>query len=479
MAESKNTPPTPANFTDADKARARQWFKKGVECREKRDYDYAIECYITGLNNWPEAVEEGHMPLRSLAAQRMQAGGKKPGMMDRLKLQTGGKDAKQAMLNAETLFAKGDAGAAEGVFRNAVRAGYFETAQWIAPLAYEELRKETKPDKSKFKTYRSALIEAADGMEAIGDMTRFAFFLTQAMNSIDFLLSRAPDEELRVEQRHLGGRLTIAQGKYTQADSFRDSIRDAEKQKILHDQDRTKQGEATLDLVIAAAKKEYDENPNVPGKINAYVDALVKTERRSFEDKAIAILDAAFAGTRNYSFKSRADEVRLRQVTRQVRELEKKANESQSEDDQQQVRLARMELNQIKLEVFRDRVKNYPTDSRLKYDFGKALFDAGEFEEAIPVLQGAALDPRSRIRAQFLMGRAFFERENFPEAFEVLKEVIQTGDLPEELLKEAMYWVARAAEAAGSRDEAKAQYGKLLRMDYNYADARKRLDGLK
>ena len=80
MAEKEDADTTaqPPSFSEADKKKARLWFNKAEDCRDRREYDYAIECYITGLGFWPEAVEEGHMPLRFLAMQRQQAGGKKP-----------------------------------------------------------------------------------------------------------------------------------------------------------------------------------------------------------------------------------------------------------------------------------------------------------------------------------------------------------------------------------------------------------------
>ena len=80
----KNAPPKepesgsdgPPVFSEKDKTRARQWFEKAKYLRERRDYDYAIESYIQGLDFWTDAVEEGHMPLWSLAIQRQQVGGK-------------------------------------------------------------------------------------------------------------------------------------------------------------------------------------------------------------------------------------------------------------------------------------------------------------------------------------------------------------------------------------------------------------------
>lgn len=471
-------------FSEADQAKAKAWFEKAADCRERREYDYAIECYLTGLGFWPEAVEEGHMPLRSLAVQRQQAGGKKPGMIEGLKKPMTGKNAKQCMLNAEHLLAKdpGNSGYLDGLLKNANRARFDETLKWAATLVLDSARKDKKPNKARFKVFREAAVEAAERAEAHGDAARTCWLLEQALSALDYLLTRLPgDEDLRVEQRELSGRLAIVRGKYEEADDFRESLRDADQQKLLHDTDRLKQGEQTLDALVAAARQKLEKNPDAPKEISALVEVLLRRESKPEEDEAISVLMKAFERTGNYNLELRADDIRLRQLNRQVRELAEQARQSGSENDQQQLRLAKMEQRQTELEVYRERVQKYPTDLRLKYRLGTILFEAGEFDEAIPVLQSAQADPRSRFRTRLLIGRAFFEKDNPAQASEVLRELVEQYELTDDLSKDATYWLGRALEAAGKHDEAKVAYGKLLRQDYNYADgdARRRLENLK
>jgi len=485
MAEkNKTAPPSgPPEFSEADQARARQWFKKAADCREKRDYNYAIECFITGLGYWPEAVEEGHMPLRSLAIQRQQAGGKKPGFMEGVKHSMTGKDYRKAMLNAEYLLALDPQhyGYAEGVLRNACKAGLFQTLKWIAPIVYDLLKKDKKPDKGKFKTFRDTLIEAAARANEWGQAPLETWFLDQAVNSLDYVLMRSPgDEDLRNEQRDLAGRLTIARGKYEDAEDFRDSLQDAEKQKLLHDSDRTQQAEASVEALIAAARKEYEASPDAPQKLSALVDILVKTEKPVHENEALRLLLAHYEKTRNYNLKVRADDIRLRQLTRQARELAERARRTGSEEDKQQHRLAVLEQRQTALEIYRERVAQYPTDLRFKFKLGAALFESGQYDEAIPILQAAQADPRNRVRSRLMIGRAFFEQGSHAQAAEVLREALEAYELTDDTSKELLYWLGRAYEAAGRVEDAAATYGKLLRQDYNYrdGDARKRLDEL-
>ena len=424
------------------------------------------------------------MPLRSLAIQRQQVGGKKPGLMDGLKKPVGGKDARQGLLNAEHLLSLDPANAtyAEGLLKNAIRCGFLDTAKWIAPQVYEALKKDKKPNKARFKTFRDALVEAAELADTRSENALATWFLEQAVNSLEYLIVRLPGEEdLKNEQRDLAGRHTISRGKYEQAEDFRDSLQDAEKQKLLHDSDRVQQGEQTLQALIDATRNEWEVAPDAPAKINAYVEVLVRTEQKPHEDEAIRVLTAAHAKSRNYNFKLRADDVRLRQLGRSARALGAKARETRSDEDRQQARLAALEQRQVALDVYRERVAMYPTDLRLKFKLGSVLFDAGEYDEAIPVLQAAQGDPRHRTRAQFYMGRSFLEKGSPQQAVEVLRDALARYDLTDDFSKDLLYWLGRAYEAAGSAEEAKNTYGRLLRQDYNYldGDARKRLEALK
>ena len=478
--KSDSEPPT---FSEADQAKARAWFKKAADCRERREYDYAIECFITGLGFWPEAVEEGHMPLHSLSVQRQQSGGKKPGMMEGLKRPMTGKNAKQCMLNAEHLLAKdpNNASYMDGLLKNANKAGFLLTVKWITPLVFESLKKDKKPNKGRFKIYREALTEAAARADEQGNAAAACELLEQAVISLEHLLMCLPGEEdLRSEQRDLSGRLAIVKGKYQDADSFRESLHDAEKQKILHSSERIKQADRTYDALLVSAREEYEANPNDPKKLNALVEVLIRPETKKLETEAVKLLMTAYANTKSYSFKHKADDIRLRQLKRQTRQLDQQVRQNDSDENRQQLRLAQIEASQLQLEVYRERVAKYPTDLRMKYLLGNVLFNAGEFDEAIPILQAAQDDPRSRYQCRLMMGRAFFEKANYTQSADVLKELLQAYELTDDLSRDALYWLGRAEEAGGQIENAKVTFGKLLRQDYNYADgdARKRLDNL-
>jgi Flp pilus assembly protein TadD len=481
--EQPSEAPQVPEFSDADKARAGQWFRKGAECRERHDYDYAIECYLNGLNYWPEAVEEGHMPLHSLAIQRQQAGGKKPGLIVGMRNALSGRDSKRAMLAAERLLSMDPQSGSymDALLKNAIKARFLATVKWVTSIVFDSLRKDKKPNKARFQALHDAVVEAAALAEARGDRALETWLLEQALHAVEYQIMRQPGEEvLRNEQRDLASKLTITRGKYEEAEGFRESLQDADKQKLLQDADRVQKDEDSLETLIESARREWEASPNTPARLNAYVDALLRTERKAHEDVAIQLLLAVSERTQNYSFKARADDVRLRQLSRAARTLGARARETHTDEDRQQARLAALEQRQMMLEVYRERVQKYPTDLRLKFQLGRILFETAQYDEAIPALQSAQADPRSRARCELLLGRAFFEKGDAGQAIAVLGEALEHYELTDEHSKELLYWLGRAYEAAAQDEQARAAYGKLLRQDYNFmdGDARKRLEKL-
>ena len=63
-----------------DKARA--FFTRAEEVASADNFDYAIEMYLDGIRQCPDALEDGHAPLRRLALIRQGKGGKKASMIE-------------------------------------------------------------------------------------------------------------------------------------------------------------------------------------------------------------------------------------------------------------------------------------------------------------------------------------------------------------------------------------------------------------
>ena len=75
--------------TSQSRAKATAFFERAEQAFGKANFDYAIDMYLEGLRCAPDALEEGHIPLRTLALQRKEKDGKKPSMVEKVKLLQG------------------------------------------------------------------------------------------------------------------------------------------------------------------------------------------------------------------------------------------------------------------------------------------------------------------------------------------------------------------------------------------------------
>ncbi len=471
--------------TEQDKEKARKWFERARVVADTRNYDYAIECYIGGLEIWPEALEEGHMPLRAVGLARKQAKGKPAGFAQSLKRSTSGKDPLRNMLNAEFLLAMDpfNINHMEAMFINAGKAGFHGVANWIGDTYFDATLNEKKIGPTRLVKVRDIFEKMGDEMEQEGHAAEAVAAYEKALRAVDILTKMKPENAEYMKSRaHLSGKLTISKGKYDQeGQNFRDSLLDKDKQADLHDKDRAVQSEDRLSQLIDSARQDFLAHQDVPSKLTVLVDLLMKRERDEDDAEAIKLLMAYYEQTGNYRFKLRADEIKKRQFRRKARQLQQKLK---ADPDNQELLAAgkqlKADLIQFEIETGKERVTNYPTDHRMRFQYAQSLFSAGLFDEAIPEFQAARADPKNRKAANLFIGRCFYEKQHHGPAVDVLKQLLanheSTGD---DISKEASYWLGRAYEGSGKVDEALEVYNQIIQWDYNFRDVRNRIDELR
>ncbi len=470
--------PDPARHTvsELDKAKAGKWFERAFEFgnRDKK-YDSAIEYYVQGLGFWPDAVDSGLKPLHGCAVAWRQSGGKKPGLKDTMKRSLTAKDPKDALLNALWLFGHDHDNLSyiEGVLKNANRLHADDCLMWAANVYRKVLDDEKKPNAKRYLFLKEILEETADRACARLEVTLAIATLEMGVQALTMLSHRVTKErEIDNAIRDLSTKLTIVRGRYQDADSFRESMRDETGAKDLHDQDRLVQADQRVEELIAKAQAEHDANPDDATRLNTLVDILCRREQFAEECRAIGVLVSTFKRTGRYIAKQRADDIRMKQLRRDLRAARDK-------NDPAAIREA--QVNQLKFEmaVFKDRLEQYPTDLRVKFEFAQRLFQAKRYDEAIPLLQAARVDPKSRAACMLYLGRCFQKKDMNQQAISTLKQALaERESTDDDTSKELAYYLGRSQEADGLSGEAKQTYGRLLEIDYNYRDVRDRLEAL-
>ncbi len=458
-----------ANIPEEDRRKAKAFFDRGKTVADTGNYEYAIEMYISGLKLDPEEIE-AHRALREIAMRRKASGGKSLGMLDRMKLQKVSKDDKQNMLNFEMLvsYDPGNTDYLLQILQNAHRAGYFDTVMWVGPILQKSNADSKSPDVAKFITLKDIYKQLGEWKLAT-DACQYAMKM------------RPNDMALQTEMKNLGAQHTMSKGGYGEAKSFRESMKDASLQNKLLENDRDVQSVDHLVRAVNDAELEWRGDPQDAGKLTKYIDALRRTEKAEYEERAVEILEGFFEETKQYRYRQKVGEIRMAQMARMERSLrEQLAADPTDVEVQQTLREFVLEKTRMELEEYRLLAEAYPTDASARYQVGRRLFALKQFQEAIPVFQGVRSDPKFKINASMMLGEAFLEAGFVDEASETLKAIIDEyptkGD---ERSREMYYWYARALEQQKEIPTAIKAYSQIAQWDFNYRDVQTRIKRLR
>jgi len=454
---------------DPDLMAARAFFEKARKAAEGKNYDYAIEMYLEGLQRAPDALEEGHLPLCELGLQRRGKGGKKPSMVERVK-RLRGKNPLEQMLNAEYLFAKDPDHTpyAEAMLKAAVQGGFERTAHWIANLIFQTNNAVEKPS---LQTY----LLLKDSYAALGQYDK-------AVAACQRATRLKPDsKELADDFKNLSAELTMARGKYDVDGDFRQSIQDRETQAKLYAQDRVIKTKDYRVSAVEDARKAYEKDPDLPKNLFSLAEALADLEKDESDTEAIQLLEEAYDSRADFSFKEKAGLLRIRQLKRKLREAKKRLEgESEEAPADGQIEELTGLLDSTERQHYRLCVENYPTDLAPKYQYALRLMKAGEYNEAIPLFQEAQRDPRRKISAMDKIGYCFFMKGWYADAIDVFRRAIETYEIKDDAIaKELRYNLARAYEEDGKNGKALEIYRRIAQLDFRYKDVSDRVDRLR
>lgn len=479
-----NTPkPQRHETSEADKAKARKWFKHAETVAATKNYDYAVELYVNGLAIWPDAVEEGLRKLRVVATARKLAGGKPAGFLEASKKSTGGKDYLKSLANALFLFGKdpSNSGHMESILHCAAKAKLDRVVQWIAPVICEALTAEKKQPEKRYNELSQSMELGADLAMALNEYQIAVDILQAGLRVAQIWAQHHPDSsEAQKAYSRASSKQTIVKGRFGSGESFMESVKDASKQADIRDRDAAVQSVDRAAEMIAKARKDWEANRELPAKLINLVDLMIKREEDEPENEAIALLEEEYAAHSNYTMKLKADDIRMRQMKRHIRRIiAKRKTEPENEDLRKLHAKYLLKQARVEMEIYKERLEQYPTDMRVRFELATRYFNAKQYDDAIPLFQQAQSDGRHRNEARLYIGRAFLEKGLATQAVDTLRNAIEQLEVKtDETAKELNYWVARAFEADGQVAEAKKVYGQLIQLDYNFRDARQRLETL-
>ncbi len=225
-----------------------------------------------------------------------------------------------------------------------------------------------------------------------------------------------------------------------------------------------------------------------PGEINPYAELAEIRVKENKWDEAEAVLKRGLEATGgDIRLREQLEDLQLRRARQNLLVAERRAAESGSDEAKKQASQLRGELNRRELEVYRNRVDRYPTNTNWKYELGIRLKLAGNFSEAIKMLQEARNDPKHRGVVLLDLGECFQQIKQYRLAKQ--HYVLAVEEMPEkevELRKKTLYRAGVLSMGLAEQDKAKVNEEELAEaekyltqlaaLDYGYKDVSERLD---
>jgi tetratricopeptide (TPR) repeat protein len=452
------------------RAMADSCFERAAQATVRGNFDYAIRLYMDGLRYNPRDVEKGHKGLRDCALRRKNTG-KGVGLGSIFGQLKGGLSQmlgrhKDQMLALEEALANDPQNVMllMQLMQTARRQEHPDVAIYFGEIAAEETLRTKKPQKQVFTTL-------ADLYEAGG---RFQ----DAINALTQTIKIDPsDRTLDKRARDLAARASIEDGKLESAADFRDIIRDRAQaaQSATQQVVRTRE---QLDAQYAELKAGLEADPKNAVKMQLLADCQA---RRGYVDEALGLLQQALDQTKEYRYKSRMDDIRMAEFRRALREIDEQLGADPGRTD---LKAKRQEIvaqrDAFEFDVYGERQKQYPTDMSIRFELGLRQFRTGQQDEAIGSFQMATRDPKRRILSLNMLGRCFYAKKMFIEAQSQFETAIQQYELTTDPLgKELRYNLAKTFETQSKLPQAIEWYSMIVREDYQYRDAAKRLETLR
>jgi tetratricopeptide (TPR) repeat protein len=454
---------------DAGLEKAKAFFTRAEEVAATDNFDYAIDMYLEGLKQSPDALEDGHAPLRRLALIRQGKGGKKPSMMDQFK-HSGGKTPLDQLLNAAYLLAKDpdNLANAEKVLKACVAGSYRRTGEWIAQLIFDANRASAKPSAAAYVLLK--------------DCYRDMGFYTQAVTTCQLALELKPDDDgLRNELRDLSANMTMEKGKYGKTTDFRESIQNKDYQDRLQSQDNVVKSETVKQRTLSEARRQFQQAPTSTTNILQLAEAMADMATEAAHTEAIALLNQSYAKTKDFTFQRKMFELEIKGLQASIHRLQESLHGKPAEGQKAQ-ELAQLTslLDQKELDYYHNCVDNYPTDMRFKYEYGRCLIKTKQFDQAIPMFQDSRNDPRLKSLSMDKMGLCFLLKGWYDDAIDIFNEALKECQVQDNAIaKDIRYNLARAYEASNQAAKAIEIYRKLAQTDFSYKDVGQRLDKLR
>jgi tetratricopeptide (TPR) repeat protein len=331
---------------------------------------------------------------------------------------------------------------------------------------------------------RTLLEENPRDAKVLRDLGRLYHDLGKSDEEVEVYNRISKIDPLDAEALRLGkdaaARASMTTGGWTQAESYRDLIKDKAAAVSLEQQGRMKlRGEALEQQIAETYARHQAEPQNVD--LARKLGAL--NEQTNHVQAAIEWYQYAANLTKNTDagMLRKVSDLKMKESDREIAEHERFLAGASPADKEfanrtKELEEAKKKRAEILIEESRKRLERNPTDPQLRFDLGEQLTNAGHFREALPELQRARQNPNARLKAMNLLGRAYHELGMLDLAARQLEEAAGEIATMDAMKKEIVYNLGLVYEKMSDREKALACMKQIYEADYGFKDVAERVE---
>jgi tetratricopeptide (TPR) repeat protein len=276
-------------------------------------------------------------------------------------------------------------------------------------------------------------------------------------------------------------RASIKTGGWTQAESYRDLIKDKAAAVSLEQQSRMALTGESLEQQIEETYARHQAEPESIDFARRLGD--LHEQKEDFENAVAWYQYAADLTSGNDPG-----------LVRKVSDLQRKGSEREiaaheeflathgPEEEGYSARAealaaAKKTRAELAIDDARKRAERNPTDLQIRFELGEHLLQAGQFREALPELQRARQNPNARLKAMNLLGRCYHELGMLDLAAKQLQEAAKEITSMDAMKKEVVYNLGLVYEQMGEKEKSLSCMKQIYEADYGYRDVARRVEG--
>ena len=331
---------------------------------------------------------------------------------------------------------------------------------------------------------RTLLEEHPRDVKVLHELGRLHHDLNQSEEEVEIYNRLTEIDPLDAEAMRLGkdasARASMSSGGWTQAESYRDLIKDKDLAVSLEQQNRMALSGESLNQQLV---ETYARHQAEPQSVDHARKLGALYEQKEDIENAIAWYQyaAQLTNQSDAGLVRKVSDLSMKRWEGEIAEHEQfLATHSPSDDQfaakQDALQAAKKKRAEMLIEDARKRVDRNPTDLQLRFELGEHLLNAGEFKEALPQLQRARQNPNARLKAMNLLGCAYRELGMLDLAAKQFEEAAKEILGMDTMKKEIIYNLGLVYAQMGEAEKSIVCMKQIYEADYGYRDVAARVE---